>query len=139
MSELFADTGYWIALLDERDSLHGKARELGARLARETIVTTEMVWTELLNHASNGGERKRTLTARAVMEWTSEPGITVIPQTTVQFQQALDRYLNRQDQSWSIVDCASFIVMEARQIQDALAFDRHFEQAGFTALLREGQ
>ena len=42
----------------------------------------------------------------------------------------------RLDHSWSVVDCASFVVMRTRQIQEALAFDRHFEQAGFTALLR---
>ena len=33
MPEVFADTGYWIALLNERDNLHGKARELSARFA----------------------------------------------------------------------------------------------------------
>ena len=52
MPEVFADTGYWIALLNERDSLHSKARELSARLVDSTIVTTEMVLTEFLNHAT---------------------------------------------------------------------------------------
>ena len=40
------------------------------------------------------------------------------------------------DQHWSLTDCASFIVMEERGISEALAYDRDFEQAGFTALLR---
>ena len=44
----------------------------------------------------------------------------------------------RLDQSWSGVDRASFIVMETRQLQEALAFDQHFEQSGFAALLRSG-
>ena len=64
------------------------------------------------------------------------PNVEAIPQTSAQFPVALERYLNRLDQRWSLVDCASFIVMEPRQIQEALVFDRHFEQAGFTALLR---
>ena len=136
MPEVFADTGYWIALLNPRDSLHTRARELSNDHADATIVTTEMVLTELLNHVSRVGAQARRLTGEAVATWRSAPNIDVVPQTTAQFQAALDRYRDRSDQSWSLVDCASFIVMETRQIQEALAFDRHFEQAGFKALLR---
>lgn len=136
MPEVFADTGYWIALLNERDNLHGRARELSARFADVTIVTTEMVLTEFLNHLSGGGSQVRRLAGEAVLRWSADPNVEVVPQTSIQFEAALERYLTRLDQSWSVVDCASFIVMETRQIQEALAFDRHFEQAGFTALLR---
>ena len=139
MPEVFADTGYWIALLNDRDSLHIKARELSERFSAVTIVTTEMVLTELLNHASGGGRQTRRLTAEAVRDWMADATIEVVPQTSVLFRAALERYLTRLDHSWSVVDCASFIVMETRQIQEALAFDRHFEQAGFTALLRAGE
>ena len=139
MPEVFADTGYWIALLNERDSLHAKARELSERFSAAIIVTTEMVLTELLNHASGGGSQKRRLAAEAVRDWMADANIVVVPQTSIQFQAALERYLTRLDHSWSVVDCASFIVMETRQIQEALAFDRHFEQAGFTALMRSGE
>ena len=38
--------------------------------------------------------------------------------------------------NWSLVDCISFVVMEERRLGDALTTDRHFEQAGFKALLR---
>ena len=54
MPEVFADTGYWIALLNGRDNLHSKARELSARFAGATIVTTEMVLTEFLNDLDGG-------------------------------------------------------------------------------------
>ena len=139
MPEVFADTGYWIALLNERDNLHSKARELSTRFAGATIVTTEMVLTELLNHVSGGGSQVRHLAGETVLQWMADPNVEVVPQTSIQFQVALERYLTRLDQSWSVVDCASFIVMETRQIQEALAFDRHFEQAGFKALLRSGE
>ena len=36
-----------------------------------------------------------------------------------------------------LTDCISFVVMEERGITDALAYDQHFVQAGFRALLRE--
>jgi len=37
---------------------------------------------------------------------------------------------------WQLTDCISFIVMEDKEITDALTGDHHFEQAGFTALLK---
>ena len=41
MPEVFADAGYWIAPLNERDNLHTKARGLSNDHADATIVTTE--------------------------------------------------------------------------------------------------
>ena len=139
MAEIFADTGYWIALLNPADALHTRAQELGAARQHDTIVTTEMVFCELLNHGSRAGADKRRLTAEAVATWTNHRLVNVLPQTTRQFQDALALYIGRPDQAWSLVDCASFLTMEQRGIREALAHDRHFQQAGFTALLRESR
>ncbi len=62
--------------------------------------------------------------------------VEIVPQTDEQFKAALERYAARNDQRWSPTDCASFLVMEERNISEALAYDRDFEQAGFVALLR---
>lgn len=45
--------------------------------------------------------------------------------------------LDRGQEPWSLVDCASFVLMEDRQITAALTSDHHFVQAGFRALLLE--
>ena len=45
-------------------------------------------------------------------------------------------YRQMLDKEWSLTDCASFALMKERGIAEALAHDRHFEQAGFVALLR---
>jgi uncharacterized protein len=39
------------------------------------------------------------------------------------------------DKSCSLADCASFLVMRERRIEQALAFDRHFTQADFQRVL----
>lgn len=39
------------------------------------------------------------------------------------------------DKEWSLTDCISIIVMEDRNISEALTTDHHFEQAGFVRLL----
>ena len=61
----------------------------------------------------------------------------IVPQTPSRFDAALELYRARADQSWSLTDCASFQVMLERGITVALAHDRDFEQAGFTAVLRD--
>ena len=66
----------------------------------------------------------------------SNLGVDVIPAGSGLFDAALKRYAQRPDQSWSLTDCSSFLAMEERGITEALAYDRDFERAGFSALLR---
>jgi predicted nucleic acid-binding protein len=65
------------------------------------------------------------------------PNIEIVPQTSDLFISALELYNQRLDQAWSHTDCASFQIMHKLGIQEALAYDKHFEQAGFVALLRQ--
>lgn len=51
------------------------------------------------------------------------------------FFQALDLYEDRPDKRWGLTDCISFVVMRENELFEALTADRHFEQAGFVALL----
>jgi predicted nucleic acid-binding protein len=44
-------------------------------------------------------------------------------------------YEERPDKRWTLTDCTSFVVMEEENLAEALTGDRHFQQAGFTALL----
>ena len=48
MKTVFADTGYWLALLNPRDQLHGTVRSVSASLGQVRIITSEMVMDELL-------------------------------------------------------------------------------------------
>ena len=77
--------------------------------------------------------------AQMVRDLADNPNVEIVPQTGEQFWAALARYAARADQSWSLTDCASFVLMEQRGVTDALAYDRDFEQAGFAPLLREGE
>jgi uncharacterized protein len=51
-------------------------------------------------------------------------------------KRGLALYDGRPDKEWQLSDCISFVVMEDEGITDALTGDRHFEQAGFQALLK---
>ena len=52
MKTVFADTGYWIAILNPVDGLRVKAVSLSNALEPFQIVTSEMVFTEVLNSFS---------------------------------------------------------------------------------------
>ena len=129
MKTVFADTGYWIALLDPQDTLHSKAINLSITFTQVQIVTSEMVLTEILNHFSKRGNFLRYAAANFIESLQENPAIAIA-------QQALILYKQRPDQAWSHTDCSSFCIMQQQNILDALAYDKHFEQAGFIALLR---
>ena len=137
MRTVFADAGYWIALLNPRDSLHDKAEALSASLGSHRIATSEMVLTECLNFYAEMGEGPRKAVVALVERVRSAPNTVVVPQTSKLFQQGLSLYAGRPDKKWSQTDCASFEAMRAMEITEALAHDRHFVQAGFRALLRD--
>ena len=136
MRIVFADTGYWVALLNPHDQLHNKATELSKSLNPVHIVTSEMVLTEVLNDFSKRGDYLRKVVTELINRIKENPNITLIPQTSKQFQQGLELSKNRSDKNWSLTDCVSFKIMEEMSIYEALAYDKHFEQAGFRALLR---
>jgi predicted nucleic acid-binding protein len=136
MDRVFADTGYWIALLNPRDDLHQKASATSREYSPNEIVTSEMVPTEFLNSFSEYGPRLRQAAAKAVASLQNTSQIVIVPQTSQLFEKALKRYQDMSDKSWSLTDCASFLIMEEERLTAALTHDRHFTQAGFQALLR---
>jgi predicted nucleic acid-binding protein len=136
MDRVFADTGYWIALLNPRDDLHQKASATSREYSSNEIVTSEMVLTEFLNSFSDYGPRLRQVAAKAVTSLRNTSQIVIVPQTGLLFEKALKRYQDMVDKSWSLTDCASFLIMEQERLTAALTHDRHFAQAGFQTLLR---
>jgi uncharacterized protein len=136
MKTVFADAGYWIAILNPADALRVKAATLSNALDPFQIVTSEMVFTEVLNSFSRRESVFRQAAAQFVKRSIDTPNIEVVPQTSGLFHQSLNLYEQRADKAWSHTDCTSFCIMQQLKIVEALTHDRHFEQAGFVALLR---
>ena len=136
MRTLFADSGYWLALIYPRDQHHVGAAALAAGMGQVSIVTTQMVLTEVFNAMARTVEGGRRHVVQMLDDIEGDPDVEVVPQTDAQFRIAVERYAARPDQTWSLTDCASFLVMEQRGITEALAHDRDFVHAGFVALLR---
>lgn len=103
------------------------------------IITSEMVFTEVLNSFSKREIPFRQAVAQFVRQSFNNSRIEVVPQSKELFQQSLDLYEQRADKAWSHTDCASFCIMQQRNLLEALTHDRHFVQAGFRALMLDAQ
>lgn len=139
MSEerILMDTAFVLALLDRNDEHHSKAKDLfpRARAARE-LWTTEAILVEIGNGSSSiPNHRQRAFTFIKACE--AAPNTQIVNVSTELLDRALDLYNSRQDKTWGLTDCISFVVMQDANLTDALTGDRHFQQAGFRALMSE--
>jgi predicted nucleic acid-binding protein len=133
MNAVFADSFFFFALLSKADAAHERATSI-CEQAPIRIVTTAWVLTEVADGLAGVSNRNGCI--RFLNELLSDPDVLVVPASEKLFRRGLLLYSQRDDKSWSLTDCISFVVMEDEGIRDALTADRHFEQAGFRALLK---
>ena len=137
MNAVFADAGYWIALFNPRDRLHDIATAVSRAIQNRSIVTSQLVLMEFLNYYASLGQIFRQQAVEVVRNLQQYPNVEIVPLSDEQFEAALTMYAQRQDKTWGLIDCASFLIMQQRRITEVLAYDEHFRQAGFIPLLRE--
>jgi predicted nucleic acid-binding protein len=128
----FADTSFFLALLRADDPANAKAR---AELAiPRQLVTTEFILLELGNACARAEDHGDFLALVAGMR--SSPRTTIVGLDSALLERGMRMMGARKDKDWSLTDCISFVVMQERGLMDALTTDKHFEQAGFKALLK---
>ena len=134
----FADTSYWVALIDAKDQWHEKAAALSRALDANSILTTDEVLTEVLAFFSAYSSRTRQRVSQFVFDLVNnETHVEVIEQSRASFLAGLALYEGRPDKSYSLVDCISMQLMRAEGLRDLLTSDIHFTQEGFTILLKD--
>ena len=135
---VFVDTSGWIAILNADDRFHAQAteqlRQFGT--AGRPLITTDWVFAEAGNGLARATVRSRVV--QAIRVFLQSPSAQLIRVDEEIFQRALTLYEQAVDKTWGLVDCASFVVMRAQDLLDALSSDHHFEQAGFRCLLPTG-
>ena len=130
--EQFVDTGYWLAILNNRDQYHERALALSDEL-QGPFVTTDAVLFEVGNALSK--PPWRALASEFFRNLTSDPNVRIVRTSADLYDRAVAHFIARPDKSWGLTDCLSFVVMQDRGIYEALSADHDFEQAGFRALL----
>jgi predicted nucleic acid-binding protein len=132
VTSVFADTSFYVAVLNPRDGAYPQACEW-SRGFQGILVTTDFVLIELGNWLSRSGDR--AVFIELVQRLQADARTAVVPATRPLLERGFRLYAERQDKDRSMTDCISFVVMREQGITEALTADHHFEQAGFTALL----
>ena len=137
MKTVFADTCYWIALLNPKDQTHDIAVRVSKGLTAYRILTTEEVLTELVNYFGARGPYVRSAAATLVERMEANSSIEILPQTHEGFAAGCRLYQARPDKGYSLTDCISMEAMRRGGLSEVLTNDEHFSQEGFTCLLEE--
>jgi hypothetical protein len=132
MKTVFADTFYFLALLNERDAMHQRA-VAASRTPGLALVTTEFVLIELADALCKPHQRDEVLAVWNVVQ--TDPAFQLVPATSELIERGKGLYRARPDKDWPLTDCVSFVVMQERGLSEALTGDHHFAQAGFKILL----
>lgn len=127
------DSFYFFAILNPRDAAHARAVEFSGCFTGP-MVTTSWVLTEVADGLARSANRH--VFRRLLSGLRASPANHVIPASDDLFEKGVTLYDARPDKQWSLTDCISFVVMGERAIREALTGDHHYEQAGFTALLK---
>lgn len=126
------DAGYLIALAIENDQHHPDALENWERVlqANSRVVTTTFVLSEAVTFINRRGTHEAAV--RISTSVRESQAIELLQVDSELFEQGWRQFVGYQDKLFSLTDCISFVVMQERGIREALSFDHHFQQAGFT-------
>ena len=131
--KVFIDTHFLLALANPKDQWHPAATAASAAVSG-ALLTSDTVLIEVADALSALGDRGRALSVIDALN--EDPAVEILPMSRKLFAKGLDLFRQRPDKAWSLTDCISFTLMKSRGIKTALTGDRHFEQAGFEALMR---
>jgi predicted nucleic acid-binding protein len=134
MTVVFADSYYFLALLNPRDAGHSAVVRWTSENDSQ-VVTSSFVLLEIADALSR--PPRRGLAIGLVKGIVSNPKVEIVSASSEIFDAAWNLYEQRVDKNWSLTDCTSFVVMRNRGLVDALTADRHFSQAGFRALFSD--
>ena len=133
MTDVFVDTSFVVALVNERDQNHSLALDLAERFTGQRLVTTDAILLEIGNALSRNFKRE---SVEIIEEFLTSDDVQVIHLHPQLFRNAFDLYKSRSDKMWGLIDCVSFVTMKELGIIEALSADKHFEQAGFNILIK---
>ncbi len=136
-NDLFVDTSGWAEILDDELSLHTKANELAKECIKQQgkLITTDLVLVELTALLISPVRMPKNQQIPVPQQLRNDPTIKVVSMLS-HLSEAWRLWESRQDKDWTMVDCASFVVMKEWKLLNALTSDHHFEQAGFVQLLK---
>src|SRR5438128_5475283 len=134
MKTVFADSYFFFSLANPNDPAHVKAVDF-ARAYTGSTVTTGWVITEVGDGWSKPIHRRQAF-VNLLADLKANPQTIIVSTSDELLGQGIELFTQRPDKERTLTDCISIVVMKKEGISEALTGDRHFEQAGFVALLK---
>ncbi|MDZ8096355.1 MAG: PIN domain-containing protein [Nostoc sp. DedQUE05] len=131
---MLLDTSGLLCFLHKDEPQHERAVELIATTSRSRL-THNYVLAELVALALVRGF-SRSIVLSYSLELINNSNVQIVWVDERLHREAIDLLLARQDKTYSLCDAVSFVLMRRQGIIEALTTDKHFEQEGFTRLLR---
>ncbi len=134
---VFVDTSGWARYLNRLDPLHAEAALAFKQVVSRGsgLVTTNYVLSELVPLMSIRMRIGRADVLAAVERIQQLRFLSIVYIDQARDESAWAMLRQYVDKEWSLVDAASFVVMQSLGIAEALTTDHHFEQAGYIRLL----
>ena len=132
MKTVFADTFYFVALLNRSDQHHKEVAAAASQLHGH-LITTEWVLMELADALAE--TRNRRLVGPFIRDLSNDPNVQIVSVSSEMFQRGLQLYDERQDKGWTLTDCISFIVMHDVGVTEALTGDPSFRAGGIYRII----
>jgi len=119
----FVDSSYFIALYNNGDALHQKARDAAGRLAAsgQNVVTSNYVLLEVLTVLSQRIDRQLAIAAGQNISDATQ--IEVVHITETLHERSWQIFQSVERKNVSFVDCSIVAVMQYAGIQQLLTFD----------------
>ncbi len=137
MKLIFADTFYWIALINPRDNWHFIDLNYAQKYTDDYLITTDGIVDETLNYFATKGAIMRRKALATYFQIRQEPNMEIISYTPQLRQAGIQLFDERPDKGYSLTDCISMIVMKQRRIAEVLTHDKHFTQENFRILFQD--
>jgi predicted nucleic acid-binding protein len=131
---VFVDTGGWIAVSVASDSLHRVAQNYYEDLLsrRVPLFTSNFVLDETITRIRYDNGHAAACRFWDLYEQAEEQHlVTTLWVDAGVTQEALKIFRKYSDQSFSLTDCTSFVLMKLHSITEAFSFDSHFEILGY--------
>lgn len=137
-SSVFIDTAGWASPFLSSEPFHQQATLWFQQARGQNIqfVTTNYILLELVALFTSPLRVPRPKLFQYTDAIINAPYVTQLYVDITLEGEAWTLLKNRPDKSWSLVDAASFVVMQRLDITEALTTDHHYEQAGFVRLLK---
>ncbi|MCW1967193.1 MAG: PIN domain-containing protein [Anaerolineae bacterium] len=137
---VFWDSAAFVALINQRDTFNQQAKMLAFELGKQQakLITTDAVLSETISGLSSVIWRATVTEMINRLQQSAKTNVVeIVHIDPTLWHRGWQLWKQRLDKDWSLIDCISFIVMQDYGVTEAFTSDHHFEQAGFTRLMKK--